>query len=74
MREMRNACRIFVAENLKGRSVHRWKENIIMNLRQIWCDDVDWIHLAQDRGQWPNFVKRILNFLIPERERSLLDK
>jgi hypothetical protein len=27
----------------------RWKDNFRMGLREIWLEDVDWIHLAQDR-------------------------
>jgi hypothetical protein len=26
-----------------------WEDNIRINLREIWWQDVDWIHLAQDR-------------------------
>jgi hypothetical protein len=34
-----------------GRTRHRWKDNIRINLREIWWESVDWIHLAQGRGQ-----------------------
>lgn len=27
-----------------------------MNLREIWCEDTEWIHLAQDRVQWKSVV------------------
>jgi hypothetical protein len=30
----------------------RLEDNIIMNLRKIWYVDVDWTHVAEDRGQW----------------------
>jgi hypothetical protein len=33
-----------------GRPRHRW-EDIRINLRGIGWEDVDWIHLAQDRDQ-----------------------
>jgi hypothetical protein len=32
-----------------GRSRHRWGDIIIMDLREIGWEGVDWIHLAQDR-------------------------
>jgi hypothetical protein len=32
-----------------GRSRHRWEDNIKMDLKEIECEDVDWIHLAQGR-------------------------
>jgi hypothetical protein len=28
---------------------HRWKENIKMNLKEIWFEDVEYIHLLQSR-------------------------
>jgi hypothetical protein len=33
-----------------GRTILKWM------LDDIGCDDVDWIHLAQDRAQWQAFV------------------
>jgi len=32
-----------------GRTRYRWECNIIIDLREIGWEDVDWIHLAQDR-------------------------
>jgi hypothetical protein len=32
-----------------GRPRHRWENNIRMDLKEI-GNDVDWIHLAQDKG------------------------
>jgi hypothetical protein len=29
----------------------RWEDNIKMDLKDIGCDDVDWIHLSQNRFQ-----------------------
>jgi hypothetical protein len=34
-----------------GRLRRKWEENIRMDLRKIWWEGVDWIHLAQDREQ-----------------------
>jgi hypothetical protein len=31
-------------------------------LREIKWEDVDWIHLAQDRYQWRAFVNEVMNF------------
>jgi len=33
-----------------GRPRHKWEDNIIMDLMEVGGDDVDWVHLAQDRG------------------------
>jgi hypothetical protein len=51
----RNAHRILVgkAEGKRplGRSGHRWVNNIKICLREIGCDGMDWIDLAQDNGK-----------------------
>jgi hypothetical protein len=31
-----------------GRPKRKWEANIKMNLKEIECEDVDWIYLAQD--------------------------
>jgi hypothetical protein len=53
MEKRRNACRILVGKpegsRSLGRPVRRWVDNIKMDLRDIGCDDMDWIDLAQDR-------------------------
>jgi hypothetical protein len=33
------------------RSIHRWMDNIKMDLREIGWDGVNWIDMAQDRDQ-----------------------
>jgi hypothetical protein len=39
-----------------GRPRHRWEDNIQTDLRyEVW-GVMDWIHLAQDRGQWRALV------------------
>jgi hypothetical protein len=46
---MRNAYKILVGypegKRLLGRSSRRWEDNIIMNLREIEWESMDWIHL-----------------------------
>jgi phytoene/squalene synthetase len=32
-----------------------------MDLREIGWDDMDWIDLAQDRGQWRALVNTVMN-------------
>jgi hypothetical protein len=38
-----------------------------MNLKEKECDDVQWIHLAQDRVQWQAVVNTITNFEFHKR-------
>jgi ribosome biogenesis protein Nip4 len=56
MGEMRNAYKVLV-RNSEGkipfrRLRHWWENNIRMHLREIGCEVIDWLHLAQDRDQW----------------------
>jgi hypothetical protein len=48
-----------------GRPRRRWEDNIIMDLREIGFGDVDWIHLAQDRGRWRALVNTVMNLRVP---------
>jgi hypothetical protein len=54
---MRNAYKILVGKSEGkrplGRSRCRWEENMRMDLTEIGWKGVDWMHLAQDMGQWP---------------------
>jgi hypothetical protein len=53
---MRNAYYNFVEKYGGKRPLRklrrRWEDNIKMDLREIRWEDVDWMHLAQDRDQW----------------------
>jgi hypothetical protein len=39
------------SENLKGRFRYRWEDNIKVNHKEMLCEGVDWIHMAQYRNQ-----------------------
>ena len=59
MEQSRNAYRILVGkpEGKKplGRSRRRWEDNIKMDLREVGCDNGEWIDLAEDRDQWRTY-------------------
>jgi hypothetical protein len=69
MEETRSAYKILVGKREgkrpAGISERRWKDNIKMNLRQIGCEDGDWIYLAQNRDQWRDLVKTVANLRVP---------
>jgi hypothetical protein len=59
MGQRRNVYRVLVGKpegkRPLGRPRHRWKDGIKINLREIGCGGVEWIHLAQDTvfgGLW----------------------
>jgi hypothetical protein len=53
-----------------GRPRHRWEDTIKNDLREIEWEGVDWMNLAQDRDQWRDLVKTVMNlFGIHTRQR-----
>jgi hypothetical protein len=40
-------------------------DNIIIDVREIGSDGVDWIELAQDRDQWRALVNTVMNLRAP---------
>jgi hypothetical protein len=67
--EKRNAYRILVGKPEGKRPLKRpscrWMDNIIMDLREIGWDGMDWIDLAQDRDQWRALVNTVMNLRVP---------
>jgi len=47
-----------------GRPRRRWMD-IRVVLREIGWKDVNCVHLAQDRDQWPALVKTVMNLRVP---------
>jgi hypothetical protein len=69
MGKKRNAYRILVGK-AEGkipveRPIYRWVDNIIMALREIGWDGMDWIDLAQDRDQGRALVNAVMNLWVP---------
>jgi hypothetical protein len=66
MGETKNADRILVGKPERkrplGRPIRRWVDNIKLYLREIGCDGVDWIDLAQDKDQWRALVNTVTTF------------
>jgi hypothetical protein len=42
-----------------------WEDNIEISVKEIMCEQVDWIHLAQDRYQWRVGVNTVNTFRVP---------
>jgi hypothetical protein len=69
MRAKRNVYRVLVGKPQGKRPLGgpkcRWLDNIIIDLREIGWDDMDWIDLAQDRDQWRALVNTVIKFRVP---------
>jgi hypothetical protein len=69
MGEKRNAYRVLMGKPERkmspGRPRYRWVDNIIMDLRVIGWDGMDWINLIQDRDQWRVLVNTVMNLRVP---------
>jgi len=39
-----------------------WEDNIRMDLKEVGWEGVDWIHLAQKRGEWWALVYLVMDF------------
>jgi len=63
--EMRNTYTIW-SEGMKGR-VHLEDVGVngMMDLRQIWWELVEWIHLTQGTDQWRGLVNTGMNLRVP---------
>ena len=69
MGEEKDVYRVLVGEpgekRPQGRSRHRWKDNIKMDLQEVGCGGMDWIELAQDRDRWRTLVNAVMNLRVP---------
>jgi len=45
-----------------------------VGLKEIECDDVDCIHLAQDRDQWRTLENTVMKLYVSFKDRKFLDK
>jgi hypothetical protein len=69
MREKENAYGISVGnpegKGPLGRPRRRWVDNVKIDLIEIGLNCMDWIDLAQDRGQWRALVNTVMNLRVP---------
>ena len=69
MEQSRNAHRVLVGKpegkRPLGRPRRRWEDNIKMNLREVGCDDGDFIDLAQNKIQRLAYVRAVLILRVP---------
>ena len=65
----RNANRILVGKPEGKRPFlrprPRWEDNIKMDLKEVACNAVYWVDLAEDRDQWRAYVRAVMNLRVP---------
>jgi hypothetical protein len=65
MGEMGNAYKTLSGNPLRkeslGKPRSRWEDNIKTYFKEVRCEKVDWIHLAEDRVQLLALVNTIIN-------------
>jgi hypothetical protein len=49
------------------------KDNIKMDFRELRCEGMDWIELAEDRGKWRALVNAVMNLQVPKNCGEFLD-
>jgi hypothetical protein len=63
--ERRGVCGVLVGKpegkRPLGKSMHRWEDNIKMDLQEVGCRGMDCIILAQDRDRWQALVNAVMN-------------
>jgi hypothetical protein len=69
MEQKRNAYKILIGKPEGKRPLRRprrrWESNITFNVKQTGPDNVNWIHLAQDRDQLLVLVYTVKDFQVP---------
>jgi hypothetical protein len=43
----------------------------VVGRREMWCEDVDWVHLAQNMGHWRALVNTVMNIQVPKYDRGI---
>ena len=69
MEQSRNAYRVLVGKpkgkRCLGRPRRRWEDNIKMHLKEVDCNPEEWIDLPEDRDQWGDYVRAVMNLRVP---------
>jgi hypothetical protein len=67
--EKKNVCRILLGKSKGkrplGRPRRRWVDNNKIGSREIGLHGMDWINVAQDRGEWRALVNMVMKLEVP---------
>jgi hypothetical protein len=66
---IRNSHKILIEKLEETRPFEKLRlgcdDNITIDLQDVWCEDVDWIHLSQDKNQWRALVHTVIKLRAP---------
>jgi hypothetical protein len=78
MGQMRN-IQIFFAENLEGKKllakpICRWEYAIKTCVKEVWCENAEWIRVAEDmlRVLWLDLVNLVMNVQVPYKKGNFV--
>jgi hypothetical protein len=76
MVQIRNAYKILVTKPEEKRlheiPRHKCEYNVEMCLEEMRWEDMDSMHLDQDRDQWWAFMSTVMNLLVSQEKRNFL--
>jgi hypothetical protein len=52
-------------EKTLGKSRHRWKDNIKLDIQKVGCGSMGWMELAQDRDRLLAIANAVMNLRVP---------
>jgi len=55
-----------------GRPRRRCEVNIKIDLKEVSCEGMDWIDVAQDRDRWRALVNAVMNMPVPQNAGNFL--
>jgi hypothetical protein len=68
MGERRGAYIVFGEETEQrrplGKPRRRWEDNIKMDFREMGWENMEWIHLSQERDMWRAVVNAVMNLRV----------
>ena len=74
--ERRDVYRVLVGKPEGKRPLvrprRRWEDNIMMDLQEVGCGDMDWNELVQDRDRWRALVNAVMNLQVQENAGNFL--
>jgi hypothetical protein len=56
--------------NIFFRQFYYLYQLLAVDSTEIWCEDVEWVHLAQNGAQWQTLVNIVMKFWVSVKDRE----